>query len=936
MCIEHVQDSLRLKDELLTLQVLFEGFNELTRRLPGLSALPTVAALANETQLLLMEQTGANAGIVYLKRAGGSEGLKVAADEELETVAEATASVPASHVRSPTKLRKQTSATCRMITEPMREEASKVERGYTLKSRRRAMEQINVANTIDGALVSVAKTEVNDANIATYQMLTVPVLMPPRSATPQKHADSRKGPAAGPALEEDASGGDDPWLPGECIGVIQLAGRLKPLQFDDFVAGTGPTNPCNSRRSRESREASFRRKGPKMAFEPEDEHKLRSVAAAFATLLPILRAKERQQARLARAQAAAAAYARQQTLFARLLDSSHAFPPSVEALFATARNFADYVPASACHLFLVGNANTEAPTPAGYGGFARDSNSMGALATPTPQRGLKQYGMAVLASVRMGDKGQEGPPADRGLQELWTQLPGEDNDDTDASTPAPRLNSLQVSVSGSMHHLGPRRVAVRLGAGVLGACVVGGKPILLEEANVDQRFEPSIDECASALPTANGTHKGASLACVPLIDQFGAAIGVLQAVGLEDMPLNDANVETMRMLAHLLACNLLLLRRQEGKPVGEQVSMQRVTAALQEEARALKEEILHQRRVMYQGSIQPLADGAPTSAPTNEGRPSATEAVINAFTKQPTSASPPPPPDVGAARKANAKVSGTLKNSTSLPVVSRAGAASGRGSPVGEGPSAAPKSKRVGFNASPEGLAAGRTTSILAAKPIVGSGTNGVHEATVCGSPDAARSRVSAPRFIVAKASARDVDAAPSAVSDADRHANPRGRMPVLHPVLDRKSTNKDYSPVAPAVVEGAPPAPKERASRVGTARVVSALESEEAGEASGGPRGEGWGECERPKVGLGLVDGTIGHIVHNAAERSEQRRAADASSKARRAAMARGRVASSLAPSERPSPQGKETDSPEKLAEEHRVGVNSVWDELLRTVRDL
>jgi hypothetical protein len=205
---------------------------------------------------------------------------------------------------------------------------------------------------------------------------------------------------------------------------------------------------------------------------------------------------------------------------------------------------------------------------------------------------LKGLGLTAIASGRFAEAGSSSATS-ASAQELWT-MPDETDDMADEGDgfAAPSV------VSNTPPSLGPQRVCVPLGPGVLGACAVGATPVLLDNAYVDQRFEPSVDEAAATLPVGRRTAGGASLACVPLLDQLGSCIGVLQTMGSQKMPLTQTHVTTMNFLAHVLACNVLLLKA-DGVPASEQVHMQRAVAGLQEESRAMRDSLLSQRRAMY-------------------------------------------------------------------------------------------------------------------------------------------------------------------------------------------------------------------------------------------------------------------------------------------------------------------------------------------------
>ena len=48
------------------------------------------------------------------------------------------------------------------------------------------------------------------------------------------------------------------------------------------------------------------------------------------------------------------------------------------------------------------------------------------------------------------------------------------------------------------------RVSAPLGPGVLGYVATSGRPLLLSDASIDQRFESRVDECAATLPDSAG------------------------------------------------------------------------------------------------------------------------------------------------------------------------------------------------------------------------------------------------------------------------------------------------------------------------------------------------------------------------------------------------------------------------------------------------
>ena len=114
--------------------------------------------------------------------------------------------------------------------------------------------------------------------------------------------------------------------------------------------------------------------------------------------------------------------------------------------------------------------------------------------------------------------------------------------------------------------------------GLLGHAAVGGQTLVVEEALIDQRFEPLVDELASPLP------EGGTVACVPLHDRGGSVIGVLQVMGgtSDDLLIRDDTLELMKLLGHVLAVNVLHLRA-DGRTAAETAGTQRALQEMQHE-----------------------------------------------------------------------------------------------------------------------------------------------------------------------------------------------------------------------------------------------------------------------------------------------------------------------------------------------------------------
>lgn len=433
--------------------------------------------------------------------------------------------------------------------------------------------EVSEEATVERSVVSVGSTQI--------EIVTMVVIMPSH-----QHIAAFRRPPAQPSsgvnkaqktsslhdIDDAVSAHADP--PGACLAVVQLCGK---------VGSIGSLPPS----------------GPYHQFTAEDERSLSVVGRAFGVLLPAIRERERHEALALEAQAEADASQRQRTIlesFTRVGGGAN----TVEELFPLARSLAPAVPAVTCHLFLIDEISmTPGQTPTAGGQHADHSPAPSPALSPLQKSktSLKGSGSAVMNILRMGGKFQNNgidglvqvarEPGGRASQELWTLPTSPDS----YKIPA----SLEGALASNAGELGrsSNRVSVKVGPGVLGACAVGGQPILLRNAHVDQLFQSSIDEAVVPLPeTGRHSAVSASLACVPLLDRTGSVIGVLQAMGDEQTVMTSSQVSTLNLLAQLLSTNLQLIKVNGEQASAVQVSMQRANAAMQQEARQLREDIL--------------------------------------------------------------------------------------------------------------------------------------------------------------------------------------------------------------------------------------------------------------------------------------------------------------------------------------------------------
>lgn len=651
---EHVNNSMKLSSDLARLDDTLSIFSKLTRQLADAGALPTVLRLVSETVQMLQGATGAAKVYVYMH--AGKEGFKATFNPEDGGTIGPNEAMQAEAKRV-----------------AFAHEASGVQAAGLSDPTRVIDESVAVERTV----VHLGHTQL--------EILTQVVVMPSHHhiaafRQPPKRPGGTKGSQRASSLhnlDEEASADAEP--PGACLAMLQLCGKVGSLS--SLMGGDLNAEPYNK-------------------FSAGDERALGAVGRAFGVLMPAIRARERRDDRAAKIEAEAEASRRSAAIVANFTEMGGG-ANTLEELFALARGFAEALPAVSCHLFLVDNIemtpghtpagnNRNAATAGGGGGGGSGAPAMAAIpplaASPSPGHAkptLKGAIGGVMGALRLGGKFDsrsiEGlvqvarEPGGRDSQELFS-IPtlGGDKD-----MPASLEAALASNVGAKQ--LESSRVSVRLGPGVLGACAIGGKPILLRNANVDQRFESSVDEALVPLPVV-GRHAAvmASMACVPLHDRTGSVVGVLQAMGDEEMVMTESHILVMKLLAHLLSTNLQLLKVNSSEPAGLQVAMQRANAALQQEARELRDDILQKRRALHEASGEVGGNFKPRPAPTLSLPPSkSAAALVSSMQQQLTTATPSSPtklPPVASASKApphQPPASHALKGSSSLPNVTK-------------------------------------------------------------------------------------------------------------------------------------------------------------------------------------------------------------------------------------------------------------------------
>lgn len=447
-------------------------------------------------------------------------------------------------------LRPQLHANDRPPAQELQEEASRV---AALFARGRAKFDVD-------ATVEVTRCVLGD-KLTARDVLTIVVVMPSLDAIAalrqEQTGKTETKPREASSKAQDQEEGLDGFVPGDVIGVLQLSGKRRNDPEASDNASSTDAQPASRRRgsisiggAAEAAEEADRQKLP--LFTADDIGVLSSIARTFGSLLACVGAREKRDASAALAEASIAASQQQHMLVKRFAQVGGA-ASSIEELFPLVRSFASALPCVACHLFLVGKS----------GSNSRNSHE--------------------------GEEQSGGP----GTQQLWTipQFVAPEGKESD---------SLEYALAtGGIAARGPQRIAVPLGGGILGACAVDGRSMLVQNALIDQNFESWIDEAVQPLPVTKMGTSGASIACVPLLDIGGSVVGVLQAFGTTNVLLGVRQVETMAVIAHLLSVTVQLLRAS-GKPASEQVVMQRAIADLQRESREVREQYLKQRRAIYE------------------------------------------------------------------------------------------------------------------------------------------------------------------------------------------------------------------------------------------------------------------------------------------------------------------------------------------------
>lgn len=558
IALVNLTNASNLKRELQLSRDSLLTFEHLTRRLANCGTLPSLSLLIRELEKVLVESTGAHFTHVYLNSPEGVLKAELADKKD-----------PAP-------------------SRDLQEEAKRAKTAYVKAQHSREAD----AHMAGAAMVQ--RSEVGEGSNARH-VLSVVVVMPPFESIAAFRADRgqngetkstspvaiQRGRARERQLDSDETdeivfedGSKQPeFVPGDVLGVIQLFGKRHSLANPAAGPLEGePTPLSDDAPDRLPRQASFG--GAAEAadeaaskqvplFTAEDESALCAVARAFSTLLPAVRIREVRESRALLAESVIAS-SRQTALLVQRFVQVGSGASSIEDLFPVARSFTTALPCVACHLFLIRNDQN-----------AEDS--------------------AISSTV----------------QELWSLPELQD-------TSSVKSDSLEHALTtGAANIRGPRRVKVQLGSGILGACAVDAKPLLVHHAITDQRFESWVDEAVQPLPATRAGTAGASIACVPLIDLSGSVVGVLQAFGSKEIPLGKTQVEKMVLLAHLLCVNLQMLQAN-GKPASEQVIMQRAMADLQRDAREVREEYLKYRRAMFEKLELPAKQMADAVTETEE------------------------------------------------------------------------------------------------------------------------------------------------------------------------------------------------------------------------------------------------------------------------------------------------------------------------------